>query len=130
MHIFYVTLRIFRSIYRDSCSLKLNFFGVPPCSSDNKISARECRRPRFNPWVRKVPWKRKWQPTPVFLPREFHGQKSLGSYSLWDQRAGHDWVTNTYLLKAKLHTYQRQSPTFDSISPFDVKYRHSLSFFP
>ena len=40
MHIFYVTLRIFRSIYRDSCSLRLNFFGVPPCSSDSKISAR------------------------------------------------------------------------------------------
>ena len=33
----------------------------------------QCRRPRFNSWVRKVPWRRKWQPTPVFLPREFHG---------------------------------------------------------
>ena len=33
----------------------------------------QCRRPGFNPWVRKIPWRRKWQPTPVFLPGEFHG---------------------------------------------------------
>ena len=31
----------------------------------------------FNLWVRKIPWSRKWLPTPVFLPREFHGQRSL-----------------------------------------------------
>ena len=37
----------------------------------------QCRRPRFNPWVRKIPWKREWQPTLVFLPGEFHGQRSL-----------------------------------------------------
>ena len=30
-----------------------------------------------NPWVRKIPWKRKWQPTPIFLPGKFHGQRSL-----------------------------------------------------
>ena len=35
-----------------------------------------------DPWVRKIPWRRKWQPTPVFLPGEFHGQKSLAGYSL------------------------------------------------
>ena len=33
-------------------------------------------RYRFDPWVRKIPWTRKWQPTPVFLPGEFHGQRS------------------------------------------------------
>ena len=36
----------------------------------------------FNPWVRKIPWSRKWQPTPVFLLGESHGQRSLGGYSL------------------------------------------------
>ena len=36
---------------------------------------------RFNPWVGKMPWRREWQPTPVFLPGEFHGQKSLVDYS-------------------------------------------------
>ena len=35
------------------------------------------------PCVRKIPWKRKWQPTPVFLPGEFHGQRSLVDYSPW-----------------------------------------------
>ena len=35
-------------------------------------STCQCRRLRFNPWVRKIPWRRKWQPTPVFLPGESH----------------------------------------------------------
>ena len=37
----------------------------------------------FNPWVGKIPWKREWQPTPVFLPGKSHGQRSLVSYSPW-----------------------------------------------
>ena len=37
----------------------------------------------IDPWVRKIPWKRKWQPTPVFLHGEYHGQKSLVGYSSW-----------------------------------------------
>ena len=38
-------------------------------------------RPRFDPWVRKILWRREWLPTPVFLPKEFHGQRSLADYS-------------------------------------------------
>ena len=38
---------------------------------------RRCKRFRFSPWVRKIPWRRKWQPTPVFLPGKSHGQRSL-----------------------------------------------------
>ena len=41
----------------------------------------QCRKPWFNPWVGKIPWRRKWQPTPVFLPGKSHGQKSLVGYS-------------------------------------------------
>ena len=37
----------------------------------------KCRRHRFNPWVGKIPWRRKWQPTPVFLTGKFHGQTNL-----------------------------------------------------
>ena len=37
----------------------------------------------FDPYVRKIPWRKKWQPPPVFLPGKSHGQKSLGGYSLW-----------------------------------------------
>ena len=43
----------------------------------------QCRRPGFNPWVRKIPWRRKWQPTPVSLPGESHRQRSLAGYSPW-----------------------------------------------
>ena len=46
----------------------------------------QCGKPGFNPWVRKVPWRRKWQPTPVFLPGEFHEQRSLAVYSSWDYK--------------------------------------------
>ena len=38
---------------------------------------------QFNPWIQKIPWRRKWQPTPVFLPEEFHGRRSLVGYSPW-----------------------------------------------
>ena len=40
----------------------------------------------FNPWVGKIPWRREWPPTPVFLPREFHGQRSLAGYSPWGRK--------------------------------------------
>ena len=38
-----------------------------PGSSDGKKICLQCRRPRFDPWIRKIPWNRAWQPTPVFL---------------------------------------------------------------
>ena len=41
---------------------------------------RRCKRHRFDPWIRKIPWRRAWQPTPVFLPGESHGQRSLSGY--------------------------------------------------
>ena len=44
------------------------------------------RRPGFDPWVGKVPWRRKWQPTPVFLPGESHGRRSLAGYRPWDHK--------------------------------------------
>ena len=40
-----------------------------------------CRKPRFNPWVGKIPWRRAWYPTPMFLPEESHGQRNLVGYS-------------------------------------------------
>ena len=41
------------------------------------------RRPGFDPWVRKIPWRREWQPTPVDFPRKSHRQRSLVGYSSW-----------------------------------------------
>ena len=46
-------------------------------------NAGDLRRHGFDPWVGKIPWRKAWQPTPVFLPGEFHGQKSLVGYTLW-----------------------------------------------
>ena len=48
------------------------------------------KRREFDPWVGKIPWRRARQPTPVFLPGESHGQRSLEGYSLWGCRVRHD----------------------------------------
>ena len=58
---------------------------------------RTRRRRGFDPWVGKIPWKRTWQPTPVFLPGKSHGQRSLVDYSPCNsprghERVGHDWI--------------------------------------
>ena len=49
--------------------------------SEDKESACQCRRLWFDPWVGKIPCRRKWQPTLVLLPAKFHGQRSLAGYS-------------------------------------------------
>ena len=60
--------------------------GLPWWLSSKK-SAYKCRRLMrhgFNPWVGKIPWRRKWQPTLLFLPWKSHGQRSLASCNPWD----------------------------------------------
>ena len=53
-----------------------------------------CRRSGFNPWVRKIPWRRRWQLTLVFLPKKSLGHRNLVCYSpMGCKRAGHDLVT-------------------------------------
>ena len=49
--------------------------------------SRRCRRHRFDPWVGKIPWRRKWQPTPVFLPEKSHGHRNLAGYVPWSQKS-------------------------------------------
>ena len=48
---------------------------------NNLPAVLETKKTRFDPWVRMIPWRRKWQPTPVFLPEKSAGQRSLASYS-------------------------------------------------
>ena len=50
-------------------------------SKESACQYRRCRRHSFDPWVGKIPWSRKWQPTPVFLPGKSHEQRSLADYS-------------------------------------------------
>ena len=60
-----------------------------PNGSSSKDSACQRRRPKrlgFDPWVKKIPWRRERQPTPVFLPGESHGQRSLLCYSPWGHK--------------------------------------------
>ena len=51
---------------------------LEPPGRENKL---QCGRPRFNPWVGKILWRRKWQPTPVLLPGKSFGQRSMVGYS-------------------------------------------------
>ena len=54
----------------------------------------QCWRPGFDPWVGKIPWRRAWQPTPVFLPGESPWTEEPGGLqSMRLQRDGHDWAT-------------------------------------
>ena len=62
---------------------------VFPWWLSGKESACNCRRPRFDPWVRKILWRRKWQPTPGFFPGKTHGQRSLVGCSLSSVQFSH-----------------------------------------
>ena len=64
--------------------------GLPGGSEVKNLPVNE----GVNPWVCKIPWRRKWQPTPVFLPGKSHGQRSLMGYSPWGRkRVTHDLAT-------------------------------------
>ena len=73
-----------------------------PSGTSHKEPAYQCRKYKqcgFNPWVGKIPWKRAWQPTPVFLPQDSHGQRSLAGYGPWSCKSPqtHDLVTKPEL---------------------------------
>ena len=60
-----------------------------PGGTSGKEPTCQCRRHKrcgFDPWVRKMPWRRAWQSIPVFLPGESHGQWSLVGYSPWGHK--------------------------------------------
>ena len=63
-----------------------NAHGSTEALAWGKESTFSAEDQRLDPWVRKICRRRKWQPTPIFLPGEFHGQKSLVGYSPWDHK--------------------------------------------
>ena len=67
-----------------------------PCFLRWKIIYMQCRRPGFDPWLEKIPWRRAWLPTPVCLPGEFHEQRSLTGYSPRDHKES-DMSLHRYL---------------------------------
>ena len=78
----------------------------PGGASDEEptCQCRRCRRHRFDSWVRKTPWRGKWQPSPVFLSGKSHGQRSGGLQFLGFQRVGYD------LLTRKQQQFNKQEP--------------------
>ena len=71
--------------------------GLPCLVAQSQRICLQCRRWRFDPWVRKILWRRKWQPSPVFLPGKSCGQRSLGVYSPW----GHKRLEHNLLTKQR-----------------------------
>ena len=57
----------------------------------------QCKRPGFDPWVGKIPWRREWLPPPVFFAGEFHGQRRLAGYSplVCEELGTTEWLTRT-----------------------------------
>ena len=81
----WATRKVIREImYMYSLSLSFNIGGFPGGASSKEptCQCRRCKRRGLDPWVVKTPWRRAWQPTLVFLPRESYGQRSLGYYGL------------------------------------------------
>ena len=86
----YLKIAMLSSIYLYKSSIE------PPCSSHHKKKKirLQCRRPGFAFWFGMIPWRREWQPIPVFLPGKSHGQRSLAGYSPWvskSQTLLNDW---------------------------------------
>ena len=87
---------LFQSLVQFSST---NIYWVPthaglPWWFSGEESTCQCRRQGLDPWVGRISWRRKWLPTPVFLPGKSHGQRSLPGYSPWGhKRVGHDWAT-------------------------------------
>ena len=76
-------------------------------SKESTCQCRRCKRCWFNSQIRKIPWKRKWQPTPVFLPGKSYGQRSLVGYSPWSHKESDtteqlSMHTNHLVLKNKI----------------------------
>ena len=78
---------------------------------------RRHKRLRFDPWIRKLPWRRKWQPTPVSLPGKFHGLRSLMWYSPWgpkrvrqDLATKQQELTNADFIQIYQFFYERPFP--------------------
>ena len=71
---------------------------------------RRWKRHMFDPWVRKIPWRRAWQPTPVFMPGESHGQRSLLGYSPWGHKESDttEWLSTS--MKGLLMSDQEGTP--------------------
>ena len=100
---------------------------LPKAGLDSKQSACQYRRLKFDPWVRKIPQRREWQPTPVFLPGESHGQRSLMGYSPWGGKELDMTEQLTHTPKAGL-ALNTKVPYYQTLTLFGVKSYFCLEF--
>ena len=86
------------SFHFTSIKVLTSISGLPWWLSGKEFTCqgRRLRRCGFDPWFRKIPWRRKWQPTSVFLPGEFQTEEPGGLQFMGSQSVGHDSVTNTH----------------------------------
>ena len=88
----------------------------------SKKSAYQYRKCRFDPWVGKIPWRRKWLPPPVFLTGKSHAQWSLAGYSPWRQPSMH-------LCRPRLHKRNKNHNPFQKkISFLQLYYAGKLTY--
>ena len=97
---------------------------LPAClSGKESCQHRKCG---FNPWVGKIPWRRKWQPTPVVLPRKSRGQRSLAGYRPRGHKSGkRDLATNNTTSSCRRHSpreFSTSSLSSDLLSPSPTFY--------
>ena len=93
------SLLLYTKFYQHVCLQRWSFVpkkkkkhGLPRRRSDKESTyqCKRCKRYGFNPWIRKMPWRRTWQLTPIFLPGKFHEQRNLVGYSPWVH--GESWT--------------------------------------
>ena len=101
-----------------------------PGGISGKESICQCRRHkrcRFNTWVRKIPWRRKWQPTPVFLPGESHGQRSLAGYSPWVHKESDMTEHSTHYITLGISKFEKYE-TFKLFIGLSHMWKKSLQY--
>ena len=108
--------------------------GLPRWLS-GKESACQCRLHGFHPWVRKIPWRRTWQPTPVWLPGDSHGQRSLADYSPRGRKHSnttsvfetYSYIRTWLLFLRLIHTFKHDFWFWDLFIPLHVDILLSFS---
>ena len=103
--VFFPTFCVQRTMsHNPQKSVYINMHGFPGAAGGKEptCQVRRHKRRGFDPWVGKIPWRRKWQPTPVFLPGITWTEEPGQLQSLGSQRVRHDWsnLTNRQMIKS------------------------------
>ena len=115
-----ITCDIFIPSFTGECTCLRGF----PSGTSGKEPACQCRRHkrhRFDPWVQKIAWKKAWQPTPVFLPGEHHGQRNLAATvrRVAKSRTRLKCLSTHALLQREINQLQLQMLLKDTIYSYD-----------